>query len=96
MFENVNKELLEKAMQAKTKDEALAILREGGVELTDEDLQSVSAGGEEDEGICWKHKTCWELKTCWEHRVCPINEPDKCIEHNYCPDYDPDCPFFGT
>ena len=91
MFENVNKELLEKAMQAKTKDEALAILREGGVELTDEDLQSVSAGGEEDEGICWKHKSCWEHK-----RICVVNEPDKCIEHNYCPDYDPDCPFFGT
>ena len=55
MFENVNKELLEKAMQAKTKDEALAILREGGVELTDEDLKSISAG-EEDEGhICWTH-----------------------------------------
>ena len=84
MFENVSKELLEKAMQAKTKDEALAILRAGGVELTDEDLQNVSAAGEEGDGICWTHKTCL------------INEPDKCIEYDYCPRFDPDCPQYGT
>lgn len=49
MFENVSKELLEKAKQAKTKEEALAILKEGGVELTEDDLKGI-AGGEEGEG----------------------------------------------
>ena len=57
MFENVNRDLLEKAMQAKTKDEALAILKEGGVELTDDDLKNIAAGEEGDEGICWTHVT---------------------------------------
>ena len=81
MFENVNKELLEKAMQAKTKDEALAILREGGVELTDEDLKSISAG-EEDEGhICWTHIHCFS------------DEREKCVK-DFCPPYDPICPRF--
>ena len=85
MFENVNKELLEKAMQAKTKDEALAILREGGVELTDEDLQSVSAGEEGDDKICWTHIPCFS------------DEPEKCVK-DFCPPYDPYCPrfFFET
>ena len=54
MFENVNKELLEKARQAKTKEEALAILRESGVELTDDDLNGV-AGGESDGDYCYLH-----------------------------------------
>ncbi len=49
MLENVSKELLEKAKLAKTKEEALAILKEGGVELTDDDLKGI-AGGEEGEG----------------------------------------------
>lgn len=52
MFENVNKELLEKAMKAGSKEDALNILKQGGVELTEEDLQRIS-GGEGDEGICW-------------------------------------------
>ena len=69
MFENVSKELLKKAMKAKTKDEALAILKEGGVELTEEDLQNISAGEEGDEGICRKFKICW------------TDEPEKCIEY---------------
>ena len=54
MFENVSKELLEKAKLAKTKEEALAILRDGGVELTDEDLRNIAGGEEGDpEGLCW-------------------------------------------
>ena len=59
MFENVNKDLLAKAMQAKTKDEALAILKEGGVELTDEDLKNIAAGEEGDDKICWRHLPWW-------------------------------------
>ena len=68
MFENVNRDLLEKAMQAKTRDEALAILKEGGVELTDEDLKSIAGGEEGDEGICWTN-----LKCLFDHSA-------KCIE----------------
>lgn len=53
MFENVNKELLEKAMKAGSKEDALNILKQGGVELTEEDLQNISGG--EGDGICWTH-----------------------------------------
>ena len=73
MFENISKELLKKAMKAKTKDEALAILKEGGVELTDEDLQNISAGEEGDEGICWTH-----VMPC--SFLCP-QKGKKCIEY---------------
>ena len=62
MFENVSKELLEKASQAKTKEEALAILKNGGVNLTDDDLQKI-AGGEGD------GKECWDL--CPYYYECP-------------------------
>ena len=68
MFENVNRDLLEKAKQAKTKEEALAILKEGGVELTDDDLKNIAAGEEGDEGICWTN-----LKCLFDHS-------EKCIE----------------
>ena len=76
MFEKISKELLEKAMQAGTKDEALAILKEGGVELTDEDLKNISAGEEGDDKICWRHIPCPAAEseggedgagTCWRN-----------------------------
>ncbi len=73
MFENISKDLLEKAMAAKTKEEALEILRQGGFELTGDDLQNIS-GGEEDEGICWTHK----VPCSW---LCITDHPDKCISH---------------
>ena len=47
MFENVNKELLEKAMKAGSKEDALNILKQGGVELTAEDLQNITKKFEE-------------------------------------------------
>ena len=55
MFENVSKDLLGKAMGAQTKEDALEILRQGGVELTDEDLKAIS-GGEDEAGFCWTYK----------------------------------------
>ena len=51
MLKNIDKKLLEKAMKAESKEDALEILKEGGVELTEEDLQHIS-GGEGDEGLC--------------------------------------------
>ena len=69
MFENLSRELLEKAQKAKTKEEAFAILREGGVVLTEEDLKNIS-GGEGDEGICWTHRVpCSEL-ACFLDKSC--------------------------
>ena len=44
MLNRINKELLERAMGANTKEDALEILKQGGVELTEEDLQSISGG----------------------------------------------------
>ena len=58
MLENVSKELLEQAKRAKTKEEALAILRAGGVELTDEDLQHISAGEGADGEWCPMYEPC--------------------------------------
>ena len=52
MFENVNKDLLAKAMQAKTKEEALAILKEGGMELTEADLKRIAGGEDGDSYHC--------------------------------------------
>ncbi len=73
MLENVSKELMEKALGAGSKEEAMEILRQGGVDLTDEDLQNI-AGGEEVEGICWTHET----PCSW---LCVFHNPDKCIHH---------------
>ena len=82
MFENVSKDLLEKAQKAKTKEEALAILREDGVELTEDDLKNIS-GGDGEDGICWTHKIpCSFL--CNSHG-------DKCIE--FVPCYELYCVF---
>lgn len=50
MLKNIDKKLLEKAMKADSKEDALEILKQGGVELTEEDLQHIS-GGEGDEGL---------------------------------------------
>lgn len=44
MLKNIDKKLLEKAMKADSKEDALEILKQGGVELTEEDLQSISGG----------------------------------------------------
>ena len=44
MFENLSKEILEKLKQAKSKEDALNILKENGITLTDEDLAGVAGG----------------------------------------------------
>ena len=44
MFENLSKETLEKVKQAKTKEEALELLKQNGITLSDEDLANVSGG----------------------------------------------------
>ena len=77
MLENVSKELMEKALGASSKEEALEILRQGGVDLTDEDLQNIAAG-EEVEGICWTHI----IPCSW---LCVYHDPDRCMYN--CPYY---------
>ncbi len=51
-MKNIDKDLLDKAQKAKSKEEALEILKQGGIELTDEDLKDIS-GGEGDNHFCW-------------------------------------------
>ncbi len=63
MLKSIDKKLLEKAMKSDTKEKALEILKQGGVELTEEDLQGVS-GGEGCDGICMIHG---------------INDGDECL-----------------
>ena len=64
MIGNFSRELLEKASKAKTKQEALEILKNSGVILTDDDLQKI-AGGENDQ-LCWKN--------CPVYDICPYYE----------------------
>lgn len=52
MIGNFSRELLEKASKAKTKQEALEILKNSGVILTDDDLQKIAGGGEGCIGVC--------------------------------------------
>ncbi len=44
MFENLSKEVLEKVKQAKSKEEALELLKQNGIVLSDEDLAGASGG----------------------------------------------------
>ena len=71
MFENVSKELMEKALGSGSKEEAMEILRQGGIDLTDEDLQNI-VGGEEVEGINWT-----QITPCSHH--CLLDVPDNCV-----------------
>ena len=52
MTGNLSKELLEKAMGARSKEEVFEILRQGGVILTDDDLQKIASGVEGCIGVC--------------------------------------------
>ena len=44
MFENLSQEVLDQLKQAKTKEEALELLKQNGVELSAEDLSNVEGG----------------------------------------------------
>ena len=61
MFENLSKEVLEKVKQAKSKEEALNILKENGITLTEEDLAGVAGG---DGANCYVDNPCTEDKDC--------------------------------
>ena len=75
MTGNLSKELLEKAMGAGSKEEAFEILRQGGVNLSEEDLQNIS-GGEGDGAPCLIYtpkcpKLCVLDRTCISYDACP-------------------------
>ena len=75
MFKNVSRDLLEKAQKAKTKEKAVAILREGGFELTEDDLNSIS-GGTGDADWCWDCPDHCGLWGCTEN-CSLVYRPDK-------------------
>ena len=54
-FENMPPELMEKARTCKTTDELVALAKEEGVELSDEDLDGIAGGG-------WGGGSCEERK----------------------------------
>lgn len=62
MYEKISKSLLEKALKAQTKEEALEILREGGVELTEDDLKEI-VGGTNCPQICWAQTSLGSCST---------------------------------
>ena len=56
-FEDLTPELKEKALACKTPEELLALAKEEGYELTDEELESI-AGGMECSWYCLKVVSC--------------------------------------
>ena len=77
MFENLSKEVLEKVKQAKSKEEALELLKQNGITLSDEDLAGAVGG----DGIppCDPY-TCWPLSG-----QCPMNCAITCPLDDTCP-----------
>ncbi len=45
MFENLSQEILDQVKKAKTKEEALELLKQNGIELSEDDLNNVDGGG---------------------------------------------------
>ncbi len=78
MFENLSKEVLEKVKQAKSREEALNILKENGITLTDEDLTGVAGG---DGCIVDFQPTC--PPDCG--LVCYQHSPFRCLPDETCP-----------
>ncbi|MBQ9000416.1 MAG: Nif11-like leader peptide family natural product precursor [Eggerthellaceae bacterium] len=60
-FEDINPELQEKAKACKTPEDILALAKEEGYELSNEELEAMSGGGE------------W-VKRCNDN-TCPYNAP---------------------
>ena len=57
-FDDISPELAEKAKACKTPEELLALAKEEGYELTDEQLQEIS-GGWTDDCSSHCHTDCW-------------------------------------
>ena len=74
-FDDLTPEMQEKARACKTPEDVLALAKEGGIELTDEQLEAVS-GGEYDWGcfdkrqcidVCSKYDAEW-MHECWRYK----------------------------
>ncbi len=92
MFENLSKEVLEKVKQAKSKEEALELLKQNGITLSDEDLAN-AAGGEG----CEKDIPCFfdglpipPCTTQW----CDMYGMPPCLLDGNCDGYNKFCPMF--
>ena len=81
MFENLSKEVLEKIKQAKSKEEALNILKENGITLTDEDLAGVAGGDGESctTQICPDNCMFYDPSCILIHRC-----PEDCFQYTGC------------
>ena len=67
-FDNLSPELKAKALACKSQEELLALAKEEGYELSDEELQTISGGGEwyECELICSDYDYC-SSDHSWEY-----------------------------
>ena len=74
-FSNLSKEQISKASGCKTPEEVMAVVREEGIELTDEQLDAVAGGGSNWAG--WE--TCPQ---CGSTRVTEFLSPDGFAEYS--------------
>ena len=58
-FEDLSPELKEKALACKTPEELLALAKTEGIDLTNDQLDTISGGG-------WKHPSCPD-DTAWTY-----------------------------
>ena len=59
-FEDMTPEQKEKALACKTPEEVYALVKEDGLELTEDELEAVSGGS-----ICWDN--CPDVSSCRSH-----------------------------
>lgn len=57
-FDNINPEILAKAKDCKSPEEMLALAKEAGYVLTDEELDAVSGGVDDPENSDWCSSYC--------------------------------------
>ncbi len=73
MFENLSNEVLEKVKQAKSREEALELLKQNGITLSDEDLANAAGGeGGQIDG-CPAYEICMAYGVCPTIATCPVN-----------------------
>ena len=71
-FDKLSPELKERAKAAKSADEVVEIAKSAGVELSDEELSTISGGSWNCDGYCSDNECYWyNCRACDELAPCP-------------------------